>query len=242
MGISPGQPVNQLPRFEEFPVVEVMLDENGGSVLERLVIGRDHTYFFQSAELPRGIFRGRVLGEWNIRLFCPELGVAAARLLEDLGKGLEGHLDVAGVLGNDLLQVEVACLDVAGLVGFCCQFAEFFITTLRRQGGKGEPDAGKSCWSAKIHPGNSTPGWAASQSKKRLKEGHKGMRREIIEPPRGRKSGLAPAPEPLVPVSPVIVLDELIGPGTVGGLQIPVIPLELLAGAEGDIAEKDRFA
>ena len=121
-------------------------------MLEGLMIGRDHAYFFQSAELLRGIFRGRVLGEWNIRLFRPELGVAAAGLLEDLGKGLEGHLDVAGILGNDLFQVEVACLDVAGLVRFCCQFAEFFIATLRRQGGEGQPDAGKSCWSAKIHP------------------------------------------------------------------------------------------
>ena len=50
------------------------------------------------------------------------------------------------------------------------------------------------------------------------------------------------AAEPRIPFPPVVVLNELVGLRAVRCFHVAVIPLELLAGAEGDIAEEDGLA
>ena len=159
MGVLTGQPVDKLPGFKESPMVQVMLDQDVGGMLEGLVIGRNHSHLFESAELAGSLLGGWILGKGDIGLLGPEFGVNSTRLLEYFGERIQGDRHVARVLRNHLLQVEVPRLDVAGLVGVGRQLAQFLVALFPRGGSsEGEPNPQKHCRCAKIHPGNSTRG------------------------------------------------------------------------------------
>ena len=123
MGVFCGVSVYEFLGLEKSSVVKMMIQKNGSGVLHGLVVGGNDTNLLEGTQLTRGPLGRRVFGKGNIGLFGAKLGVTPSGLLQNLLEGLQRDLHVAGVLSDDLIEVEMSGFDMSGLIGLCRKFS-----------------------------------------------------------------------------------------------------------------------
>ncbi len=123
VGVFSGVAIDEFLSLEKSSMVKMMIKKNGSSVLNGLVVGRNDTNLFERTQLTSGPLRSRVFRKRNIGLFGAKLGVTPPRLFQNFLESLQGDLHVAGVLSDDLIQVEVPGFNMPGLIGLCRKFS-----------------------------------------------------------------------------------------------------------------------